>query len=245
MKALLFAAGLGTRLYPLTKDKPKALAPFANTTLLAYNLKYLASQGIDSFIINTHHFADKIEKYLQENNYFGLDIYISYEKDLLDTAGGLANVRNKLKNEEQILLFNVDVISEINILKMYDYHCTENAKITLATRNRLTSRYLLFDNSKRMIGWKNENTGEVISFGDISGSFKQAFSGISIIDTNILHELGEVKKKSIIDFYLEICKKIKISFFEHNDEFWFDCGTIEKLKTAEKYLIENKKIELN
>lgn len=236
MKAMLFAAGLGTRLYPLTKDKPKALAPFANTTLLAYNLKYLASQGINSFIINTHHFADKVDKYLQINDYFGLDIFISYEKDLLDTAGGLTKVRNKLKKNEEILLFNVDVISDINIQEMYNYHCKENAKITLATRNRETSRYLLFDNSKRMIGWKNESTGEIISCGNNSNIIKQAFSGISIINTNILHELGEVEKKSIIAFYLDMCKKYKISSFEHTDDYWFDCGTLNKLKTAEEYL---------
>ncbi len=231
MKAMIFAAGLGTRLYPLTKDKPKALAPFGNMTLLEYNLKYLASKGISSFIVNTHHFAEKIREYLYFNEYFGLDIHISHEEKLLDTGGGLAKVRDMI-NEEQILLYNVDVISNIDIEEMYQYHLNNKSDITLATRKRETSRYLLFDTDSKMIGWKNEKTGEIKSCSDETSIKKLAFSGISLINTNILNSLGEIEKKSVIDFYLKVCKDHKILSYQHDQSYWFDCGSTDKLNRA-------------
>jgi NDP-sugar pyrophosphorylase family protein len=241
MKAMIFAAGLGTRLFPLTKDKPKALAPFADTTLLAYNLKYLASQGIGSFIINTHHFANTIEEYLMENNNFGLDIKISYEKELLDTAGGLAKVRDLLLNDKQILLYNVDVISNLNIKKMLANHLKIKSDITLAMRQRETSRYLLFDRNGKMTGWKNERTGEIITCACNSEKVnKYAFSGISLINVNILDKIGSAEKKSLITYFLNICKYNIISANLHNDDYWFDCGSIEKLQIAEKFISEIK-----
>jgi len=234
MIAMIFAAGLGTRLYPLTNDKPKALAPFGNSTLLEYNLGFLSRFGIEKFIVNTHHFADKIEEYLYDNEYFNHDIIISYEKELLDTGGGLAKVR-EVVDDDYILLFNVDVISNIDIEKMLEYHRENKAKITLATRNRDTSRYLLFDNNNKMIGWKNEKTGEMKSCADFVESKKMAFSGISIINVDILDKLGKVEKKSIIDFYLDVCGEYKIQAYQHDEDYWFDCGNLEKLKTAESF----------
>ncbi len=235
MQAMIFSAGLGTRLHPLTNDLPKALAPIGNTTLLEYNLKFLASQGIDSFIINTHHFADKIEDYLKKNDFFGLDIYISYEKELLDTAGGVAKVRNLIKND-QLLLYNVDIISDIDIDKLYRYHCKNKADITLAVRDRTTSRYLLFDEKNIMTGWKNKKTEEIKLCDDKKKYKELAFSGISLINRDVLDEIGPVEKKSLIDFYLNICKERNILAYIHDDDYWFDCGSIEKLKNAEKYI---------
>jgi len=239
MKAMLFAAGLGTRLYPLTKDKPKALAPFGSTTLLGYNLNYLSKQGINSFVINTHHFADEIELYLDRNNNFELDIKISFEKDLLDTAGGLANIRKHLTDDKNILLYNVDIISNINIGKMLSFHKMSDSVVTLATRKRKTSRYLLFDNDEKMIGWKNENTNEIISCKEQENYNKLAFSGISLLNTNILDKLGKVEKKSLIKFYLEICYEHQISSYNHDKDYWFDCGNIDKLNTTENYFRQN------
>ncbi len=232
---MLFSAGLGTRLHPLTDDLPKALAPFGNTTLLEYNLKFLASQGISSFIINTHHFADKIEDYLKKNNFFGLDIYISYEKELLDTAGGVANVKDKITSK-RILLYNVDIISNIDINKMYGFFCEHKTDIVLAVRNRKTSRYLLFDENKIMTGWKNNNTGEIKTCNSQTEYNKYAFSGISLMNSGLLEEIGTKEKKSLITFYLEICKERDIKAYIHNDDYWFDCGSIDKLKKAERYI---------
>ncbi len=232
---MIFAAGLGTRLYPLTKDKPKALAPFANTTLLEYNLRYLSQFGIEKFIVNTHHFADKINEYLYDNEYFNLDITVSFEEELLDTGGGLAKVR-ELVDEEQILLYNVDVISNIDINRMYKNHLKYNFDISLATRYRETSRYLLFNERNKMIGWKNEKTEEIITCERIKDFQKLAFSGISIINTKLLSKLGKVEKKSIIDFYLNICKDNFISSYQHDSDYWFDCGSLKKLEITEKFI---------
>jgi len=238
MQAMLFSAGLGTRLQPLTNNLPKALAPFGNTTLLGYNLKFLSSQGINSFIINTHHFAGKIEEYLIKNDFFGLDIYLSYEDQLLDTAGGIANVKNQIKSE-QILLYNVDVISDIDINRMYRYHCEKKTDVSLATRNRKTSRYLLFDESNIMTGWKNEKTKEIKLCHKEKKYKKLAFSGISLLNINVLDKIPKVEKKSVIALYLDICKDHKISAYVHDDDYWFDCGNVEKLQKAETQIFKN------
>ena len=234
MKAMIFAAGLGTRLFPITKDKPKALAPINSTTLLAYNLNFLAQQGISEFIINTHHFADKIEEYLKENNNFGLNITISYEEELLDTAGGLAKARKYFENDESILLYNVDIVSDIDINKFIEYHKANKASATLAIRKRETSRYFLFNNNSELKGWINKNTKEVKSCNsDISSFDEYAFSGIHIINTNFIKELKE-EKLSITPFYLQEACESKIIGYKHDTDYWIDCGKIESLKLAEK-----------
>lgn len=236
---MLFSAGLGTRLYPLTADKPKALAPFMDTTLLAYNLRFLASQGINKFIINTHHFAEKIEEYLYNNEYFGYDIIVSYEKNLLDTAGGVAKIKEHVVDEEHLLLYNVDIISNLNVASFLNYHKENNSDISLATRNRETSRYLLFDDNNRMQGWKNIKTEESILCKEEKDLKMLAFSGISLLSTSVIEKIGSPEKKSLITFYLDVCKEKKISAYIHNEEYWFDCGNIEKLAAAESYCLQN------
>ncbi|MCK5846616.1 MAG: NTP transferase domain-containing protein [Bacteroidales bacterium] len=236
MQAMIFAAGLGTRLFPITKDKPKALAPFLDTTLLAYNLKYLAQQGITDFIINTHHFAEKIELYLEKNSNFGLNIRISYEDILLDTAGGLAKARKYFSNEKSILLFNVDIITNINIAKLIDFHNNNNASATLAIRKRDTSRYFLFNKENELKGWINKNTKEVKSCTeDISEFEEYAFSGIHIINTELIKDFKEVKQ-SITPFYLEKACDTKIVGYRHDSDYWIDCGKIDSLQLAEKHI---------
>jgi len=159
MQAMIFAAGLGTRLYPITHDKPKALAPFMGTTLLHYNLKFLSQQGVSHFVINTHHFQEKIESYLAKNDFFGLNISLSKEKILMDTAGGLANAAHLFHaDDEPILLFNTDVITNLNVARMAAYHISSRNEVTLAVRNRKSSRQLIFDECFRMNGWVNHNT---------------------------------------------------------------------------------------
>ena len=237
MKAMIFAAGLGTRLYPITKDKPKALAPFLNMSLLAYNLKYLSNYGIDEFIINTHHFADKIEQYLLLNNNFGLNIKLSYEEILLDTAGGLAKASQYFNKNEDVLLYNVDVITNIDIQRMYQLHLKENNKATLAVRNRDTSRYLLFDENNILVGWRNITSGEEIWCNESIDNVQQfAFSGIHWINTSLIKNL-KPEKLSIVPFYLNVGKESNIMAFEHDSDYWFDCGKIENLKLAENHII--------
>lgn len=233
MKAMIFAAGLGTRLYPITKDIPKALAPFGKTTLLGYNLDFLSKQGVSNFVINTHHFAEKIKLYLEENNNFGLNIKLIHETELLDTAGGLANAINLFEDAQDILLYNVDVISNIDINAFYKYHKNNNGSVTLAVRNRKTSRYLLFDDNNRLIGWQNKISGEVIwcSKQKLNAN-KLAFSGIHWINSSIFSALKPLKQ-SLIPFYLENGIDKKIMAFNHSNDLWFDCGKPESLHLAE------------
>ena len=238
LKAMIFAAGLGTRLFPLTENKPKALAPFGYGTLLSYNINFLKQQGITSFIINTHHFAEEIEKYLKENDFFGSDIVISYEDILLDTAGGLANVYDHVLKDKYILTYNVDVISNIQIKKLYDFHVENENDISLAMRKRVSSRYLLFDEKGYMNGWENIKTGETICVGETGMSVRAAFSGIGIYKTEMIPMIGPVKKKSLIPFFLEICNNKRIAEYDHIDDFWFDCGSVKKLKEAEKFILK-------
>ncbi|MEZ4908523.1 MAG: nucleotidyltransferase family protein [Saprospiraceae bacterium] len=240
MQAILFSAGLGTRLQPLTNNLPKALAPFYKTTLLAYNIEFLKSQGVNSFVINTHHFHEKIEDYLTINHNFNTNIHISYEHDLLDTAGALI-LANNLFNHNEILLYNVDVISNIDIKKLFDFHKNNSNDITLATSNRESSRKIIFSDSGLMIGWKNMKTGEIKSCNDRLISTDKAFSGISVLNTSLIELIGDIQKKSLIAFYLEICKVKKICSYDHSEDYWFDCGTISKLKIAEKFIESVKK----
>lgn len=194
MQALIFSAGLGTRLYPLTDELPKALAPFLETTLLGYNIEFLKTQGIKKFVINTHHFSDKIEKYLEQNKFFDTDIKISFEKELLDTAGGLRKAKELFNKDEPILLFNVDVITNIDVSDLLSYHTLNSNDITLAVTLRNSSRKLLFSEEKIMIGWENNNTGETIKCNKKSNFSSLAFSGISIINYNLIDLIGNVQK---------------------------------------------------
>lgn len=236
---MIFSAGLGTRLYPLTEYKPKALAPFLNTTLLDYNINFLKSHGIRSFIINTHHFAKEIEKYIRSKNNFDCEIIISYEEILLDTAGGLINIYPFIENEREILIYNVDIISNINIIKLLDFHKSTNSDISLAVRKRSSSRFLIFNDEKRMCGWENIKSGEQKLKKNCSDSLEKfAYSGIGLINTEIIPMIGEVEKKSLIPFFLDICVEKKISPFDHQEDYWFDCGTLNNLEEAQNYLDE-------
>ncbi len=236
MKAMIFSAGLGTRLMPLTENLPKALAPIADTTLLGYNLMFLKNQGIKSFIINTHHFADEIDKYLEKNNNFGLDIHISYEKELLDTAGGLANVSHLLNPDSSTLLYNVDIISNINVKKMFEFHNKQKSDFTLAVRNRQSSRYLIFSEN-RMIGWKNTKTGEEIIKSKAIHKQDLAFSGISIVNNSIVKNLGSIGKMSLVQLLLDGCSESLFLSYNYTGDYWFDCGTVKKLRDAESYVL--------
>jgi len=238
MKAMIFAAGLGTRLYPITKDKPKALAPLGNITLLDNAIQYLSSFGYNEIIINTHHFADKIADYLKSKVFEEVKIEISHEEYLLDTAGGLAKAAKFFDNED-FLIYNVDIVTDIDLNKMLASHKETNADITLAVQNRKTSRYLLFEENNRMVGWINKATNDkILCIENTSELQELAFGGIHIMSPKILPLLGEERKWSLIPFYLQIADKQKIMGFEVDARtHWFDCGKIDTLKKAEEWYL--------
>ncbi len=241
MRAMILAAGLGTRLQPLTKNLPKALVKIRDKTLLEIAIDTLVRNGFDKIIINVHHFAEQVIDFIEQNN-FGADISISDERDkLLDTGGGLKKASRFFNDGKPFLLYNVDIISNLNLRTLYLANIKSNSITTLIVRKRKSSRYLLFNSENILCGWKNIKTGELISScnNDLTNEF--AFSGIHIINPNIFSLMPDDDVFSMIDLYLDIMKDYKIIASIDNDSFWLDVGKTESLKVAEEnfHLINN------
>lgn len=239
---MLFCAGLGTRLRPLTNNKPKALVEVNGKPLLQWNIEKLIKAGISELIINLHHFDTLIKDFLQSNDNFGLKIHFSDEtKQLLDTGGGLKKA-SRFFGDGPFLVHNVDILSNIDLNEMLSFHQKNDALATLAVRSRKTSRYLMFeDNSNQLTGWTNIKTNE-IKIARISSELVTnfAFSGIHIIDPNLFKFLPEDEVFSIIDAYLEIAKSNKILCYADEDSYWLDVGKPENIEIASKLLNKNK-----
>ncbi len=237
MKALLFAAGLGTRLKEHTQDKPKAMVSIAEKPLLQYAIEHLKQFGISDVTINVFHFAEQVISFIKENNSFGINIHISDERpQLLDTGGGLKMAGSYLKGEEPILIYNVDVISNLDLNVLLKYHQEQKALATLVVRQRETSRYLMFDQNLQLTGWKNFSSGETIisrpeSFADAQ---PLAFSGIHIIQPELLDLITEEGKFPIMDLYLRLAKDQSIKAFIDQSDLWMDLGKPDQLLAAEK-----------
>lgn len=242
MKAMIFAAGLGTRLRPLTNDLPKALIKIKDVTLLELTIKKLNYYGFNEIIINIHHWADKIIDFLQVNKNFGLNIVISDESDLLlDTGGGLKKTAWFFNDNQPFLIHNVDIISDINLKELYQNHLKSSALVTLAVSKRQTSRYFLFDKENNLAGWQNLKTNEE----KISTKNKEtknqltplAFSGIQVINPQVFSFMPEEKIFSITDFYLTLAENHQIKYFDHTGSNWLDVGKLENIKTAEEMMM--------
>lgn len=243
--AMIFAAGLGTRLMPLTKEKPKALVEVAGHTMLEHVIRHLIKAGINDIVINVHHFAPKIIDFLRDNNNFGANIKISDETQLLlDTGGALAKAYPLLKNYDNILIHNADILTDLNLTDMLAFHETTGSDATLLISNRQSSRYLYFDrNNMRLNGWANHKTGDTLpsdfSPNDYTGF---AFGGIHIMRNSMLANLKKYNSEdvfSIIPFYIDSCRKTKITGYYPNCQYqWFDIGSPEKLRYAEHSFIQ-------
>lgn len=240
-KAIIFAAGLGNRLQPLTNDKPKALVKLNGITLLERAINKLADNGVNDLIINIHHFGDQILKFLEQKNFKNVNITISDERSLLlDTGGALKKASWFFDDNQPFWAYNVDIISDIDLNAMLATHRKDDAIATLAIRTRKSSRYLLWDQQRNLKGRKNTRTGEEIRYAPKEEHLReQAFSGIHIIRPEIFHHLPDKKVFSIINSYLDMASKHTISGFNHDNSFWFDTGTPEKLHEAEQYLKNN------
>ena len=242
---MLFAAGMGTRLKPLTDTMPKALVPVHGRPLLAHVLERLCKFGVTEVVINVHHFASQIVEYVHEHH-FGCEVKISDESEfLLDTGGGLKKASSLFLRsmssqtaEEPILVHNVDIFSNANLADFYERN-RENA-VTLMVSDRKTSRYLLFNDAHELVGWTNVNTGEVRSPYkdlDVASCHKYAFSGIHLFSPSVFVQMNDFPEKfPIMDFYLSICDRVKIKADIQSDLRLLDVGKQDTLQIAEKFL---------
>ena len=237
MRAMILAAGLGTRLRPLTDDRPKALVEVAGRTLLETTLRRLASYGIREVIVNVHHFADMVVDYLKKNNSFGMRIEISREEVLLDTGGGLKKAAWFFLEEghadEPFLLYNVDVLSTIDFRRMAEFHKQHRALATLAVQDRKTSRYLLFDEQNQLCGRRagRDQEPEIVRLSKQTQAL--AFSGVHVISPRLLPMMAEDGVFSIINSYLRLAGQgEKILAFRADEFYWRDLGRPENVAQA-------------
>lgn len=240
MKAMILAAGLGTRLRPLTDDRPKALVTVGSRTLLEIALSRLHSFGVRDVIVNAHHYAEMIVEYLRANSNFGMRIEVSREEVLLDTGGGLKKAApffldSSGSYDEPFIVHNVDVLSTIDLAQMLRFHTEQNALATLAVQDRKTSRPLLFDQQAQLCG---RRTGRAPNCKDeiarpAAQAEKLAFSGIHVISPRIFSKMEEEGAFSIIPAYLHLAAHgEKILAFRADGYYWRDLGRPESIEQA-------------
>jgi len=240
MKAMILAAGLGTRLRPLTNHRPKALVEVGGRTLLEITLSRLRRFGVREVIVNAHHFADMLVEYLKKRDNFGMRIEISREEELLDTGGGLKKAA-WFFSDEPFILHNVDVISTIDLEGMRQSHLQAQALATLAVQERETSRYLLFDENGQLCGRRAGRDGRPELVREAPRVRALAFSGIHIISPRIFSMMTEEGAFSIIDCYLRLAAQgEKIVSFRADQYYWRDLGRVESVARAERELKEKE-----
>ena len=242
MKAMILAAGKGTRLLSITDSKPKALVEINQVPLIEIVIKRLKSYGFNEIIINVHHFAESIIEFLNKKKNFDIKIAISNETDLLlDTGGGLKKTSWFFNDNMPFLVHNVDVLSDINLKQLYEAHIQSEALVTLAVRKKKSSRYLLFDNNNKLCGWKNikGNKIKLVKSPDIRTETNLnplVFCGISVINPLLFELITEQGVFSIIDVYIRLAENNNIVAFNHDGSLWMDVGKKENLKVAGEVL---------
>ncbi len=238
MKAMILAAGLGSRLGQLTRDKPKALVEVGGQTLLERLILSLKETGYDEFLINTYHFADQVIHFLKEHSDFGLKILISDERPtLLDTGGAIWNARSFFSGKEPILVHNVDVVSAIDLRQFREEHIETQALVSLCIRDRKTNRKLLFDEEMRLTGWQNISSGQYKWVHEETIDHNSyAYSGIYYADPAFAKQIKLRGSFSIIDAWLDMAATYKLRGILDPSDHWYDLGTPERIAQAEKYL---------
>lgn len=234
IKAMILAAGFGTRLKPITDNIPKALVEVRGKTLLEITIERLKSVGIEHIVINTHYLAKQIEDFIKSKNKFDIQIDLIFENEILDTGGGIKNAKSFLEDSEMFLVHNVDIVSDINLNKMIDFHKENQCLVSLSVSNRSSGRYFLFNQFKELSGWGNLKTTEEIITKKNVGLAKRAFNGIHIISPKIFDLINSQGKFSIIPTYLELSKTQIIKGFEDVNTFWNDVGKISDLEKVRK-----------
>ena len=248
-QAMILAAGLGTRLKPLTNTMPKALVPVGGRPLLDLNIRKLQSQGYDRFVVNIHHFAQQIVNYVGQQDYAPLVHFSDETEALLETGGGLKKAAPLFVDDEPVLIHNVDILDNVDYCWFSRQHQADEDAVLLVSR-RKTKRYLLFDNAMRLMGWKNIETGEIKSpyeyirrtglsqHGEPLNMF--AFSGIHSFSPRLFPLMERFPERfSIIDFYLSVCHRSHIVGLVKDDLQVLDVGKLDSLHEAEQFLKDN------
>lgn len=239
MNAMIFAAGLGSRLRPITNNCPKALVKVGDFTLLEMALKKMSRLGIKKVIVNVHHFASQVVDFIKKYNVTDMEIIISDESNmLLDTGGGLLNAATLFDKGSDILIYNVDIVTNADLNGLIKHHITENNLATLLIQERNASRYLMFDDNNILCGWKNPKTKEEKWVSNPKPSKEMGFNGIQIIKYEFLSLIKEKGSFPIIPVYLELAKTQRIAGWSNWEGKWFDVGTPEKLNNISEFILK-------
>ncbi len=235
-RGMILAAGLGSRLKPWTNSHPKALAVINGKTLLQRNIEYLQQYGIKEVVVNVHHFGNQVIKAIEENNGWGSKVTVSDEtEEVLETGGGLLKAAPFFSDCNPIVLLNADILTDMNLHAMIGYHQEKKPLVTLATTNRATSRYFLFDEGNNLCGWRNVITSEERPANSLKAEQKtaRAFSGIHVIESRIFSLIKQRGKFSMVDVYMDLMQDYTIKSFDHSENRFVDVGKPESLAKAE------------
>src|SRR5687767_2079527 len=231
---MIFAAGLGTRFKPWTDAHPKALAMVNGKSLLQRNVEWLRKYGINEVVVNVHHFADQVIEAVEKNKGWGSKIYISNERDeVLETGGGLLKAKDLFIPGDKFITCNVDILTNLDLGKLVDFHEQQNSFISFGTTNRKTSRNLLFDGDNRLCGWKNSQTGEEKIAIKKTGLSGKAYSCVVVFEYDIFNQMPFTGKFSLIDVYLALAPKRMILGYDHSGDKLVDVGRMESVPIAE------------
>jgi NDP-sugar pyrophosphorylase family protein len=233
LQGMIFAAGLGTRFKPWTDKHPKALAIVNGKSLLQRNVEYLQQYGITNVVVNVHHFADQIISAIEKNKGWGSAITISDETDMvLETGGGIKKAA-PLFTADNIVVINVDILTDLDLGKLIAFHQQQQPLSTIAITNRTTSRYFLFDENNTLCGWRNTKTGEERIARQATTNTPMAFSGIHVISKKLLSFIQREGKFSIVDTYLELATTHTIKGYDHSGSRFIDVGKPDSVAAAE------------
>ena len=234
MKAIIFAAGLGTRFKPWTDEHPKALAMVNGKSLLQRNIEYLQQYGITEVVVNVHHFANQVREAIDENDGWGSNISISDEtQEVLETGGGLMKARHLLEGDEPFISLNVDILTNLDLGKLIAYHQQHRPLVTMGVTNRKSSRVLLFDEGNRLCGWKNVQTGEEKISIPKPHLIERAYSCVVVYEPKIFSLIQQQGKFSIIAAYLDLAAANSIIGLDHSGDKLVDVGKPESVAIAE------------
>lgn len=240
MRAMIFAAGLGTRFKPWTDVHPKALALVNGKSLLQCNIEYLQKYGITDIVVNVHHFADQIIEAVQKNKGWGSNVIISNEtNEVLETGGGLLKARPLLESYEPFITLNVDILTDLNLNRLFAFHQQHKPLISFGVTSRQTSRYFLFDENDRLCGWRNTNTGEekgphLTSPGGGGILHPMAYSCVVVFEPQVFSLIKQTGKFSLTETYLDLAKNNLILGFDHSGDKLVDVGKPESIAIAEE-----------